>query len=839
LLLVILSVVFALTVVSFFVVRPVKAEDGIIKTEITASIRLDIDGDKDVTGEEHLGKDGKNGIKFVGYVSKSVGLNQANADTNKFSATDVYSGIMVAKGEYTAEEMEALPMDDKLDIPAVKMDPANNTDTHRAFNAVVYGAPSSEYKTKLTAVAYLHNADGSYTYAAETCTRSILEVASSSLLEDGLPLEDVETLKAFVDYANHVVKLGDTVLSHDSTNNITLTGGDTLPIIVEPAGVAYKASIVAGGAIQITNDVISVKTIQAEVQKVVINVLGTEYTVDITLKEWHGEVNGNVIADFSNSNSVYSVQDGNDKVEGTNTAITWLDPATALSETGRESGMLKVNAGGGDVTQYTFPTPIDVATTNGVYIKFKMPAALEEDANDEINGVMYVSVNNGKSAALNNQLFRNYVSADGEWNTIVISKNDLADYFGLYAGKFTSIYFMPVYAASVFYIDEIGILETPAEDWGDTDLAEGVFADFNEAGYLNTISTWANREKYNVGKLTYLDAETAKAEAGADSGVIKLQAVNTYSRLRIYLQEPIYINKIAGFSFRLKSPAPDKANLMVILPGVETINENRPCYVHSHSGASTEVGYVANEWFDVEFTMSSYSVDTWGDWAKAKEPIEYLEIKVNHTTGLGAWYFDEISLLHDSAEGYLNDFNEDHDVSYAKGHPSWHKEGFSIVHGVEGAEGGVLQINTITQGLPFTIFPQRHVDGSKVSKIIVRLLAPATEISQTSDIYVNGLVKLSVNTTATANTMSETSQLKGGKWHNFNAETSSDNIVFKRGQWVDVEFNVAGKLSARGIDAMMFTQNYSGTVAKPNAWKAVKPADEAPWLVDSIKYVLA
>ena len=60
--------------------------------------------------------------------------------------------------------------------------------------------------------------------------------------------------------------------------------------------------------------------------------------------------------------------------------------------------------------------------------------------------------------------------------------------------------------------------------------------------------------------------------------------------------------------------------------------------------------------------------------------------------------------------------------------------------------------------------------------------------------------------------------------------------ALEEGEWVEVEINVAGKLSNRGIDAMKFTQNYGTT---GDSWKADQPADEAPWLIDSIKYVLA
>jgi hypothetical protein len=456
LLLIILSVVFALTLISFVAVRPVKAEStSVVTMKETASIRFDTDGAKDEAGKEHLGKDCKNGLRFTAYLSEDVTLDE-----------DTYAGIFVARGDVKAEDMKNLTPDnnDVINVKAERFDRLKDTVLGKAFNAVIYDIPAEAYTQDLTAMAYVCD-NGEYSYSEKVCTRSLLEIASASLAKDNLDADLKAVCEGFIGDIKAEVKLGDTVLAHDSDNSVTLVGGETLAISVAPAGITYDASIVAGNALKLENGVVSVKSVQHPVQEILINVIGKEYHVNITTVADYSEVNGNVLATFDSADSIYSVYDGatGGYKDYINKSIEWLDPETAEAETGRKSGMLKVTAlGSYDQISYKLPTPIKVSEFAGVYIDLKLPADMEWD---DVGGIMY-GVVNGKSVALGNSYYRTYKQGKGEWNTLHINYYDLkvgGKSFGLADDDYVEYFgFCPTGTTTetIYYIDEIGMVKS-------------------------------------------------------------------------------------------------------------------------------------------------------------------------------------------------------------------------------------------------------------------------------------------------------------------------------------------------------------------------------------------
>jgi hypothetical protein len=194
-LILILSAIFAFALISFVAARPVSADTSAITMKETASVRID--------------PDGRNGIRFTGYVSEDVVLDE-----------DTFAGIIVAKGNVEAPTIN----DDVIDVKADRFDPANDGIFGRAFNAVIYDIITDRVNASaqdLTARAYVCD-NGEYIYSDNVCIRSLAQVASKVIIADDPNVEDLKVLKGYVDAANPVLKIGDVVLSDTEDNEITI-----------------------------------------------------------------------------------------------------------------------------------------------------------------------------------------------------------------------------------------------------------------------------------------------------------------------------------------------------------------------------------------------------------------------------------------------------------------------------------------------------------------------------------------------------------------------------------------------------------------------------------------
>lgn len=350
-LLVILSLVFALTLISFVAVRPAKAEGPIVSMKETAAVRID--------------QDGKNGIRFTGYVADSINLSQAVE--GEFSETDTYAGIIVAREELSASELThaVLDAEDYIDVPAVKYDPLNDTELGRAFNAVIYQIPEQALANQLTARAYVR-IDGEYTYSETVTTRSLAGVASSAILKDNPTSEDLEILKGYVTPVNPVIKIGDTELIPNGTTEITLESFASAPITVSPKDIAFDVNVEKDSmGIMLENNMLTAIG-GTEKQYVYIDIAGDFYEVEIDVTEWKDtNIAENVLADFGEKEYLSTIW----KNGGT---VTYLDAETATAELGEASdGVIKITNCWYNYIKIPFAKPVNLNEISKLYIKLR------------------------------------------------------------------------------------------------------------------------------------------------------------------------------------------------------------------------------------------------------------------------------------------------------------------------------------------------------------------------------------------------------------------------------------------------------------------------------------
>ena len=836
LLVALLSVAFAFSVMAFVVTANATTDDVLIGD--VAEVRLALDDQ------------GRNGIRFIGYVKDSIELDE-----------NTFAGIEVSR-----EDVAGV-----LDIKANSFDATGNLakDGYKRFNAVVHNIPEEFYGEKLTAKAYISR-DGIKEYSSETVSKSIAEVASAELASGEVTLpEEIDGYNAYVDGANAKVYVNGTELSAEGENNFDIVGGDTLTVTADGDLTPIVSKTVAENhnAHGVKNLVVEGNEVTAQNTKPVTSTvsvsLGSKtYTFNVDVGVWYEDIADEyVLSNFEQERSAYSAQVGvvaynSNYPDGIYTGDIRISHISAESEEGQAigatSGVLKVDSSNYGEFVYHFETPLKVSEINGIYIKYKMDAGLDVSGGKD---GMHVYTNGCvKTLELGTDSSRNHVAGNGDWAIVNFTKYDLTDYFGYTEDSVIEkfVFEFILSGGTVYYVDEIGLIENAFEDWTDNDIADGVFMDFDEKDYLNSVETFKDTDeapdRNNAGHVYHLSGDALVNELGEDhganGGVLKLKAENTYSTVRLHFQKPIPRTQISGFTIRMRVPFTKAAQLMFRLPG--TAKGDRAAWIFSHANGGSQYrtkyggvqlgDHAANEWIDVNFTLSCMISNFWGDWTGVPEVLEYIDVRVNATMCIGDWYFDEITVMNRAEDGYLIDFNEKIDLNSVNGHTSWWTGDapFSIETGIGGeATTTALALNSNCQN-NFGIIPENTVNGKNVSKIIVRVYAPKTELSTGSSKYAG--FRLSVNSStgiATAGIHNFTTEVYTNTAGLSTLVPSASCFLIERGKWVDVEVDVAGKLSDKNIDLIAFHRSsYS-------AYSCAIPEDDGAWYIDSIRYVLA
>ena len=163
----------------------------------------------------------------VRYESQPSGLRfHAAIEKNEFdklsAASDFRTGflvmpaVMLGDDDLTVDKVGAGAAAD-IDTTGKYAEETVGGKTHKVFRGYIYDIPVEEYKTELTAVAYVF-CDGAYTYT-QPVTRSITKVAQTACLDADLE-EDVKTAL----YNEYIAPFKD--LAVDYTLNYTVQNAD-------------------------------------------------------------------------------------------------------------------------------------------------------------------------------------------------------------------------------------------------------------------------------------------------------------------------------------------------------------------------------------------------------------------------------------------------------------------------------------------------------------------------------------------------------------------------------------------------------------------------------------
>ena len=712
LLLIILSVIFALTVVSFVVTRPVKAETPLIAMKETASVRID--------------PDGRNGIRFTGYVHKDVGLDRPDTTTNEFEADDTYTGIVVAKGAKTVEEMKAYPVDhlDVLDIPAKRMDPARDDKTTgaKAFNAVVWDiAEHNANAQEITAIAYICEA-GKYTYSDNVIVRSLAQVASSVIKNDStVTADDLPILQSYVDGANPVVSVNGVAFEQGVTEmNIEATRLQDVVVSVSPANITPIVESLS--SVFTINDNVITPTALAENATAYITVGSTVYTLNIKVNGFvDTELAPGVLADFDEPGYGEQAERINQH------KVAW----SSGEEFGADSGVVyTVNRGTYQKVFMPLSTPLAFQSVEGFYINVKVP--LGKLTNMilnfyDVNGVAIAA----KGTTNSNVYLKDITDAlydTNEWTTVYVSSKRLADKFD----TSLTVGYVAFYNANEntqMFLDEIGLLLHTT----DKDYEDGVLADFNERDYLKQISYDLKGWHPNV--LTGDDA----AAVGADSGVLYVNAqASGYGEVMVKLNEKLVLNNVAGVYVRIKYTASltnirmtfrDEDKNMVLGP----LKNNQTSYpdngyVYIQRAASlleTEVG----AWMDIFVPIEIIKAYT--NMAGTEE-ITY--IGFNNTNSTGHLYIDEIytnaKIYNDTniGENVLADFDETGYSAHVyatstSGSNNASELAYGSLGATYGVDSGVARLRSTSSYLSLLMRFTKTVKPSEIDYIYVKVKA--------------------------------------------------------------------------------------------------------------------
>ena len=593
LLLIILSVVFALTLISFVAAKPVNAEASVITMKETASVRID--------------PDGKNGIRFTGYVSRDVELDE-----------DTFAGIIVGKGEYAVEDLTV--EGDVIDVKAERFDPANSTDAVVAFNAVIWDIPQVAYAQDLTARAYVCDA-GVYTYSDSVLTRSLAQVASKSIVEDNPVGEDLTVLNGYVDGANPVLTIGDKVLSDSEDNYIEIPATESATINIEPANISFSAKAdVNSNSIAVEGNVIKTVGANAAEQLVMIDLGSKFYIVNVTITDWvDTNIKENVLADYDEAGYIYTASSPD------SAKITWLNAGQASQAVGAESGALCVTSFGYASVTLNFNKTINVKECGTLYLKVKHNLA---EKYNNATSTFYIKVRiideNGEqkeiAALYSNAVdyastnYKHEVNTWTYWSFTNIDFTKNANWSEV--TKISGLNFYLI-APMDLWIDEIGLSKSD----------ENVYADFNEKEDVAGITG---------GNTTILMPEDADYPVGlgATSGVVK---VDTFQSTSVWSYAPEKVLKTENLS---------KIILRIYIP-IHPTHWNKQVdlhfYVNGDEYKKTWERFDRGSFIDVEYDVSETTFATDHIF---KIGIERAPIYVDEVP----YYIDSISVVYKTAE---------------------------------------------------------------------------------------------------------------------------------------------------------------------------------------------
>ena len=526
LLLVILSVVFALTLISFVAAKPVNAEDSAITMKEVASVRLD-----------HYESDGRSGIRFTGYVDKDVVLSEAVDGV--FAETDTYAGIIVAKGAVDVADLthELLSADDYIDVPAARFDPYNDTELGRAFNAVIWGIPEVAYAQTLTARAYIYD-NGTYTYSDNICARSLAQVASGVLVNDNPVGEDLLLLQQYVDGANAQVLVNGVAFGADEyTMDVEVMQYETISVDLNYEGFTFVLETLSEDVSIDGKDIIANNLTESAV--VYITVGTRVYTLNIKVIEF-ADLNreGGILADFDEPGYINYVSKNLTNGGDQGGRITMLTgKALADENIGAETGVLKFWAEDYDRIDVMFQETFQLNEITNLYIKYRTNKAADGTRDSQFRYDLLGT----DGARLGSSYLYITNAIVNEWVTLGIPVSTFSAYNQNLDIGGIHLYWIK----GTHYVDEIGCVKGV---WEDTELNDGVVADFNEEKYIFNVISGNNSGPAGVPSILLGEEATA---VGADSGVVSV-ALNNWNFFDIKVQETFKLSEIDSITLKVK-----------------------------------------------------------------------------------------------------------------------------------------------------------------------------------------------------------------------------------------------------------------------------------------------
>lgn len=253
----------------------------------------------------------------------------------------------------------------------------------------------------------------------------------------------------------------------------------------------------------------------------------------------------------------------------------------------------------------------------------------------------------------------------------------------------------------------------------DSNIAKNVLADFNEANYAYGVYS-ANSNFY--GTLNVLDADTAKTETGANSGVVKVTTRYNWEEVVFKFVETIDVTETAGIYITMKYEAKFEGKMYLRIPKTDGTFAEKAI-----NGTNIRTYKSAN-----------------GGWNKISIPYAELvrsfagvtEISELHVmvvpTGISGdecptlFYVDEIGVVTATGNELLN-FDDATDVnmvfqwSYAVTYLAPNATGYPTD---VGATTGVVKLDYAAHGSPSEFYFKQKITSNVASAIVLRFYSP-------------------------------------------------------------------------------------------------------------------
>lgn len=590
--LVVLAMLFVLTFGCFFVSISAKAQEPAPVTDIVMSEKASVRKQED-----------KSGIRYTAYVNESNFENGALKDGYK-------AGVIVTDGQVNANTLTHASNQTGgayagrvLDIPTTIWDADKDNENGKAFNAVVWNIPQSEYGEYLTARAYLFNGT-EYIYSDAVCVRNVAQVASEALA-DGV--EDTwGTLVKYVDGVNPTVSVDGNA---ETAIAVEKEVGANLSISITPSYLT-PAITTESKFVTITDDnkIIVRKYDANNTQETVTIKLGnTTKTVQITAKNEFkdGNLAENVLADFDESYyPSYGIK------QGAGVAHSYMDVRHFDAESAQkagvdaDSGVVGVKAYGNyDAFVVPFGKTLTVSEISGIYIKIWVgsTAATHNAAWIKINGVEKKASNTAWTQGVN--LVAN------SWNYIYVSRARLVASDGYKASTISEIE-MYLYGAAGewYYIDEIGLLENIAQ--------ENELVNFDNVADIQTTFPWSNNT------ISYLSATDSTVPVGATGGVAKIVATGAAEAI-IYFKSMLNTSQVSKIIVRAYIPSSNPMRWW-------SVNKTG-----GYSASNWTITAQSGQFYD-------YEIDVATKWGASDNSVCGIRL---HPNSADTWYIDSITYV--------------------------------------------------------------------------------------------------------------------------------------------------------------------------------------------------